>query len=392
MQLILLAVVIVLFTDALPQFQTWQSRIHIGRHANRQNWHKKVLHTSRAWLRNIPTVKLTDNNRLIIIDILRGQYQRAAIQSWQEAALVLGLGEEVRANGNLNMEQQIQQFITAKVTASGKWKVKPAESDHAMLAYGFLNCDFIDHNKYRAAYDETWQMIRSLKGEDGTVAYKSYKQDFRFVDTVGFICPFLIKYGVRYSVPEAVDLAVTQILEYQKYGMMPGENIPCHTYHTDTKIPTGLCGWGRGLGWWVLGLADSWQALPTLHPAKKTFEQLMIKTARSAMKFQDTNGGYHWLLFDPASRVDSSTVASIAWFCSVAEDIPEIAADCRAAKEKALTYLQVVTRRNGAVDFSQGDTKGIGVYSQNFDILPFTQGLVLRTLNYQPKPKPKPQP
>jgi unsaturated rhamnogalacturonyl hydrolase len=43
--------------------------------------------------------------------------------------------------------------------------------------------------------------------------------------------------------------------------------------------------------------------------------------------------------------------------------------------------LQKVTRRNGAIDFSQGDTKGIGMHSQRFDILPFTQGFVLRTFN-----------
>ena len=48
--------------------------------------------------------------------------------------------------------------------------------------------------------------------------------------------------------------------------------------------------------------------------------------------------------------------------------------------QKSLQYLQSVTQRNGAVDFSQGDTKTIGVYSQKFEILPFTQGFVLRTL------------
>ena len=37
-----------------------------------------------------------------------------------------------------------------------------------------------------------------------------------------------------------------------------------------------------------------------------------------------------------------------------------------------------VTRRDGAIDFSQGDTKDIGVYSMLFDVLPFTQGLALR--------------
>lgn len=40
-----------------------------------------------------------------------------------------------------------------------------------------------------------------------------------------------------------------------------------------------------------------------------------------------------------------------------------------------------VTRRSGAVDFSQGDTKDIGVYSMLFDVLPFTQGYAIRTVN-----------
>jgi unsaturated rhamnogalacturonyl hydrolase len=44
----------------------------------------------------------------------------------------------------------------------------------------------------------------------------------------------------------------------------------------------------------------------------------------------------------------------------------------------ARRYLQKVTRRDGAIDFSQGDTKGIGVYAQTFEVLPFTQGFALR--------------
>ena len=36
------------------------------------------------------------------------------------------------------------------------------------------------------------------------------------------------------------------------------------------------------------------------------------------------------------------------------------------------------TRRNGEIDFSQGDTKGIGIYSLTYDIMPFTQGIATR--------------
>lgn len=35
------------------------------------------------------------------------------------------------------------------------------------------------------------------------------------------------------------------------------------------------------------------------------------------------------------------------------------------------------TRRDGTIDFAQGDTKGIGSYSQIFDRMPFAQGMGL---------------
>ncbi|MBU8883066.1 glycoside hydrolase family 88 protein [Kaistella sp. DKR-2] len=400
--LIVFTVIIIFFIDFIPQFNTWQSRIKIGRFNNRDLWQQKVLTLSRKWLLNTPIIRLTDNHRLIIIDILKGNYQRSAIQSWQEAALILGLTEYYKKTGDAETQKQTERFVSKKMTAAGGWKEKPTDSDHAILAYAFLNVDFIDHVKYRSAFDETWQMILSLKGEDGTVAYKNHVRQYRFVDTIGFICPFLVNYGYKFGIPEAVELAVKQITEYQKYGLMTQENIPCHTYHVETKIPTGLFGWGRGLGWYVIGLIDTWYALPENHPHKKDLEKMVIATANSAIKLQQENGGFHWLLFDKGSRLDSSTAATLIWFFTLASEIPEIAEQCLVAREKALKYLMTVTRRSGAVDFSQGDTKGIGVYSQNFDILPFTQGFVLRTLYFQTPPanprfvhskdKPHPQP
>ena len=48
--------------------------------------------------------------------------------------------------------------------------------------------------------------------------------------------------------------------------------------------------------------------------------------------------------------------------------------------EKAIAKLRNVTRLNGAIDWSQGDTKDIGVFSQIYDIMPMTQGFALRAL------------
>jgi unsaturated rhamnogalacturonyl hydrolase len=101
-----------------------------------------------------------------------------------------------------------------------------------------------------------------------------------------------------------------------------------------------------------------------------------------ALQFQNENGSWSWIVLDKTSRMDSSTTATLAWFFANAASLESISSDCNSAKEKALNYLKSVTRRDGSIDFSQGDTKAIGIHSNEFDILPFTQGFCLRTLYF----------
>ena len=64
---ILLILFVVIAIDIIPQWYTWQSRIYIGRYANREVWTEKVMRKAIQWLKNTPTIHLTDNKRLIII-------------------------------------------------------------------------------------------------------------------------------------------------------------------------------------------------------------------------------------------------------------------------------------------------------------------------------------
>ena len=158
--------------------------------------------------------------------------------------------------------------------------------------------------------------------------------------------------------------------------------------HTKEKYKLGLCGWGRGLGWFAIGIIDSWRELPSNSKHKKELEKIIIKFAKSIIKLQQDNGGWGWTVTRKETRIDSSTTATLAWFLINAAKISEIKDECERATDKSLEYLMSVTKRNGVVDFSQGDTKDIGVYSMLFDILPFTQGFTLRTiskLNYNEK-------
>jgi unsaturated rhamnogalacturonyl hydrolase len=132
---------------------------------------------------------------------------------------------------------------------------------------------------------------------------------------------------------------------------------------------------------------DMYLALPQNHPYHSKLEEKIQRFVDSVLKFQNADGSWGWLIFDESSRKDSSTTAVLGWVLSA---LPHVLQNKKTneALQKAKQYLQSVTLRNGAIDFSQGDTKAIGIHAQTFELLPFTQGFALRMqahIKYQTK-------
>lgn len=382
MKILIIIIVILLLIDILPIFSTWLSRIHIGIYNNVKKWNEDIILLGEKWLNNTPKIKVTDNTRLIIIDMIKGNYTKSAIQNWQEAALLLGLGEAIKANNN-SSKSSIGEFLNNNFNSDGSWKKENKHVDSAILAYAVMKLQHIDTNKYKKAFDSTYELIKDHIGQDGTVQYRKFMSNYRYVDTIGFICPFLISYGLKYDNQESIELAVKQIEEYSKYGMINNSNIPFHAYRIDNKDPLGLYGWGRGLGWYAVGIIDSYCELPNDNVYKKQLEEYVIKFAKTVIKYQQDNGSWNWTVSRKESRADSSATATLCWFLLNALSIDIISRECKQSYEKGIQYLMSVTRRNGVIDFSQGDTKDIGIYSQLFDKLPFTQGFCIRCINLE---------
>ncbi|ENQ3078073.1 glycoside hydrolase family 88 protein [Bacillus sp. WLY-B-L8] len=378
---LLVVIAIIILIDLVPICKAWISRIKIGRYTNQNVWNQSITNIGVKWLNKTPKIKVTDNTRLIAIDMLKGNYTERAIQHWQEAALLLGLAEYLKCNDDKEVKHEITKFLDSKFDRNGQWINKPQYVDGAILAYAVMKLNFVDIDTYKQALDTVWEMIQGHIGEDGTVQYRKFMKHYRYVDTIGFICPFLVSYGVRYKKAECINLAVKQIKEYEQYGMLKQYNIPCHAYDLKSKTPLGLYGWGRGLGWFAIGLIDAWNELPENSEYKYELEESVKRFAKAAQGFQQNNGNWNWMVTRAECTPDSSTTATLCWFMLQAAKIEEISEECLKSGEKAIHYLMKVTRRNGAVDFSQGDTKDIGVYSMRFDILPFTQGFCIRMIN-----------
>lgn len=378
---ILLVILLLIFIiDIIPIFITWLNRIHIGRWTSSDLWNENITQIGIKWLNNTPKMKVTDNTRLIVIDILKKNYTKSAIQSWQEASLLMGLSE-VKGNHEDKIKREIESYLDKNFDENGMWINKPKEVDSAIVAYAVMNLEFVDTNKYKESFDYMYNLITSNIGEDGTVKYRSFMSKYRYVDTIGFICPFLISYGYKYKKRECIDLAIKQIISYSQYGFDEKVFLPYHAYNINDKSHLGLNGWGRGLGWYVLGLIDSYNLLSDEDEYKSLLEENIVKLTEIIVKYQGNNGNWNWTITREESVADSSTTAILCWFLLNASSIECISEKCMISYNKGMQYLMKVTRRNGIVDFSQGDTKDIGVYSQLFDKMPFTQGLAIRSIN-----------
>lgn len=377
---ILCVVAVVLLLDIIPQLKDWVSRIHIGRFTDKSKWNVAITKTGLRWVNRTPKIKVTDNNRLTIIDMLQRNYSKRSIQHWQEASLILGLAEYLKYHDDQEVVTQLVNYVNKTFDHTGQWVNKPQHVDGAILAYSIMKLDFISTDQYKNALDYMWRLIQEHIGEDGTVKYRQSTSTYRYVDTVGFICPFLIVYGLTYNKDECIQLAIKQIKQYSTYGLSDKFFIPFHAYHVANGLPLGLFGWGRGLGWYAIGVIDAWTELPKGR-YKEELEQLIIKYAKQILTFQNENGSWSWQVTRSDTRADSSTTGTLAWFLFNASQILDISSECIHGAEKAIQYLMSVTRRDGTVDFSQGDTKDIGVYSTLFNRLPFTQGFCIRTIN-----------
>lgn len=376
--ILLLVVVFVLGFDFLDSFINWLGRIKIGTITDDHEWKQATEKVIDRWLDGYtPKVPTNANKRLKLISTVKNIGKVESTDYWQKAAVIKAassLGD--RDEGVFRI---LDEFID---TESGKWTKTPERIDCAMLAYELLCCDYVDNKLIRPAMDYVADFIERLYNENGTVPYNENEKDVRFVDTVGMICPFLMKYAIAYNEPRFVDIALDQIKEYRKYGFDKETGIPYHCFNVKTKAPLGICGWGRGCAWWAVGITDSLKTLmesKTYNIEKVKLLKYCVEFVLLMKKYQRDDGAFARMIFT-SSLEDSSASAMLAYcfaYISKLTENDELEECCK----KTLRHLKICTRRNGVIDYAQGDTMGIGFYSYGFCVVPAAQGFAVAAVN-----------
>jgi len=166
--------------------------------------------------------------------------------------------------------------------------------------------------------DKIYSFISNCRTDStGSIIYNNKAQnDYIFADGCGMITMFLSAYAAAFNNDEARILAEKQLYDFMNYGMDKRTGLPYHGYSQDENEQKGIIGWGRAVGWIIMGLSEYVQ----LDTTCKLFTNMYQKLITSVLAYQREDGGYSWQLECTGGHIDTSATAMITYSLLPATD------------------------------------------------------------------------
>lgn len=256
--------------------------------------------------------------------------------------------------------------------------------DHTMNGYTMIfvfektnNKEFEDRINELA----NWLIHTHPRDSNGSLPYRNNGKEVILVDGLGMVCPFLCRYGKVFNKPEATDLAVIQLINFLNFGMHDDLYLPYHAFKASTKLRMGIVGWGRGVGWLLIGLVDSLENIDKNHDSYLFLKNSFVKLVFNVLSYQRQDGYFSWQLETNEGPKDTSTTSMISYSIIKGLELGFIEENT-VQKQLQLSIIALLeSTSNGIVNDCSAECKGVGMYPQKFGNFPWAQGPTLSTIS-----------
>jgi colanic acid/amylovoran biosynthesis protein len=296
--------------------------------------------------------------------------------SWKIALNALGAEWAHRmCNSSADLDA-LTSLYDRNIDRQGRWLTPIDGVEHAMKGYSLLYlAQVTGEAHYRQA---AVQLAESLLWRHPRVADKSLPYDINtealLVDTLAMICPFLARFSKLYGNAEALDLCVHQLKQFVLNNVDSDTQLPYHGYYASGPRKLGLHAWGRGTGWYMLGLIDTLVEMPQDHPDYAGLLSSFVGAAASLRAFQRKDGHWNWAILHKMDSPDSSSTSLIGYSILRAIQSGMLDESYRTIVNAAIRALVTVTRSDGVLDGSLAECRGLGKYPQNYQPTLWLQG------------------
>lgn len=342
---------------------------------------QKLTKTSLRMLKNKRAIMSFNDEDSLYVKLARvkawlkrdNRHKNYAYFNFPLAFLLLGLLDRYESSGDTKLLEDIEQKCTELVSSSGQLIFTFDKVDQAMFGLVFLRLYTIARaKKYLTASNEIYKNVLSYVGDDDIVRYRK-GVDVAFIDTIGLVCPFLIMYTDITDCKSARVLAEKQVNHVLDTGLDKDGILPFHAVDLNLNAPLGSINWGRGIGWWVLGLAPLAAKSDKDHPNKyfTALQKILAFLERARLDNE------YWPQFIGHTNDNTIDSSATLMFLLAAQQ-----AGIRHIESQEL--LSVIGRcidSSGKVINASGDTIYINKYSRVKGASELAQGLMLSLIS-----------
>lgn len=207
----------------------------------------------------------------VIKNRIRGKRRRKnyAYFNFPRAWLLNGLLEYGQIKNQTEIINLVRSQTKKLIHENGSLKFRFDKIDQTLFGLLFINLyRETGEIRYQNATEQIYRDAQKFKTKEGLYRYRQ-KDNVLFIDTIGMICPFLYAYAnlkEDNSIRQDANYQVDAFLKYTIPDSTGIKGFPPHAYDLDNNLRLGSVNWGRGLGWFMMGLAYAAKSNPENNP------------------------------------------------------------------------------------------------------------------------------
>lgn len=309
--------------------------------------------------------------------------------NWPNGLLAKALIDYYDAHKNSEEAREIIDSLKKYYNGWIRKRSKMYYLDDAVSGWALIELHQITGDeRYKKAADAMAEYLFSHETDElGSLYYRAnQKNGYIFADGIGMVCPFLCKYGVTYGSNTAINLALTQITNFIAYGMDEKTGLPYHGYELESGMKYGVIGWGRAVGWLMIGMSECLALVDESRPSYETIKQAYRRMVDKVEAYQLAGGLYTWQLPAREGPVDTSATAMILYAISKSLETKVLIGIHKSRMLRGLEALQNIVT-DGEVPNALAECQGFSMYPQVYGSYPWSLGpsLSLFVMNEEQK-------
>jgi unsaturated rhamnogalacturonyl hydrolase len=259
------------------------------------------------WSEKLANTVIERNDSLTI-------YNNPSSVKWQYDIAMLGQAIHKLEEIDSQYVYYHKDFIDTFVDSGGnikKYKLSDYNLDFINPAKGLLTFyDETGDKRYRLAIENIVSQLKNQpRTSNGGYWHKKIYPNQVWINSAYMVAPFMARYARDFEQAQWYDSACHQLTLIHELTNDPRDGLMVHAWdetksqpwanHADGKSPNK---WGRGMGWYVMALADVLEYLPEEHPQRKEIEKIFRNKAQALLKVRDKKTNLWYQVLDKGGQ------------------------------------------------------------------------------------------